>query len=77
MSDYLSADGRVRILSIVRRADWHRLTNRRGGRYTTWSGFDMREGRWIAQEAATLGELRRRLIAAGYGESLRHLHREK
>jgi hypothetical protein len=76
MADYLSSDGRVRILSIAQRAEWRRGVNRRGGRYTTWSAWDTREKRWIAQETPTLGAVKRRLIEAGYSESLHRFRRE-
>lgn len=76
MSDYLSSDGRVRVFSLTTRAAWRRAANRRGGRYTTWSAWDVRDGRWIAQEYPTLSSLKRRLVEAGYDESAHRLRRE-
>jgi hypothetical protein len=75
VSDYASIDGRVRIVSIRKRAPWHRQTNRRGGLYTMWSAWDIQAGRWIAEELPTLGSIKRRLVEAGYGESAYSLRR--
>lgn len=71
MSSYRTRDGRVRIVSVKRRAEYHRVRRRRGGVSTLWHAFDLKEDRWIVQEYPTLRLVKKALVERGYCESER------
>ena len=66
MATYKTLDGRVRVLSTMERGEWHRRTNRRGGKVTLWHAYNIPEDRWIAREHFTLRSIKQVLVELGY-----------